>query len=112
MKYPCLVPAQFCKTDIEVCIEQEGVNKYGEPLEEVRWTGKANYQDEGKTVLTAEKKLIQLSGCALIPGDIAPQLPTISGGTIKVYGVERHIYKGTKSRNPDGTVNFTRLDVM
>ena len=62
MKYPCLVPAQFCNTDIEVCIEQEGVNKYGEPLEEVRWTGKANYQDEGKTVLTAEKKLIQHSG--------------------------------------------------
>ncbi len=112
MKFPCLVPAWVCKTDIEVCIEQEGVNKYGEPLETIKWTGKANYQDKGKTVLTAEKKLIQLSGCALIPGDIAPDIPVISGGTIKIYGVERYIYEGTKARNIDGTVNFTRLDVI
>ena len=67
MKYPCLIAKQFCKTEIQVIIEQEGVDKYGEPLEPVVWTGKCNYQDKGKTVLTAEKKLIQLSGCALIP---------------------------------------------
>lgn len=33
-------------------------------------------------------------------------------GDIKVFGVTRHIYKGTKCRNPDGTVNYVRLDVM
>lgn len=93
-------------------VEQEGVDKYGDPLESVTWEGKCNYQDKGKTVLTAEKKLIQLSGCALIPGDIAPNLPTISGGSITVNGVKRKIYEGTKARNPDGTVNYTRLDVV
>ncbi|MFG6379446.1 MAG: hypothetical protein K1W19_14210 [Lachnospiraceae bacterium] len=111
MKYPCLIPKQFCRTEIEVSIEQEGVNKYGEPLETVNWTGKCNYQDKGKTVLTAEKKLIQLSGSALIPGDIAPDIPVITGGTIRVFGMERKIYEGTKARNPDESVNYTRLDV-
>lgn len=111
MKYPCLVPKQFCKTDIEVSIDREGINNYGEPLEPVIWNGKCNYQDKGKTILTAEKKLIQLSGCALIPGDIAPELPTISGGTVTVNGVDRRIYQGIKARNPDETVNYTRLDV-
>lgn len=111
MKYPCLILKQYCKTDIVVEIEQEGVTKYGEPLEPIRWEGKVNYQDKGKTVLTAEKKLIQLSGCALIPGDIAPQLPVITSGTIEVFGEKRKIYQGTKARNPDSTVNYTRLDV-
>lgn len=111
MKYPCLILKQFCKTEIDVEIEQEGTTKYGEPLEAVKWSGRCNYQDKGKTVLTAEKKLIQLSGCALIPGDIAPELPVISSGCITVFGIKRKIYEGTKARNPDGSVNYTRLDV-
>lgn len=112
MKYPCLIPEKLCTTDIEVVLEQEGVNKYGEPIEALKWSGKCNYQDKGKSVLTADKKIIQLSGCALIPKDIAPDLPNITGGTITVFGQKRTIYEGTKARNPDGTVNFVRLDVV
>lgn len=112
MRYPCLILKSMCKTEIHVEIEQEGRNVYGEPLEPVIWDGLCNYQDSGKTVLTAEKVFIQLEGCALIPGDIAPELPVITKGDIKVFGVIRHIYKGTKCRNPDGTVNYVRLDVM
>lgn len=112
MKYPCLILKSMCKTEIHLEIEQEGRNVYGEPLKPVIWDGLCNYQDSGKTVLTAEKVLIQLEGCALIPGDIAPELPVITEGDITVFGVTRHIYKGTKCRNPDGTVNYVRLDVM
>ena len=61
MKYPCLVPKRLCKTDISVVIEREGVNEYGEPLETVNYSGKCNYQDKARTVLTAEKKLIQIT---------------------------------------------------
>ncbi|MFQ7574996.1 MAG: hypothetical protein ACLRLD_06265 [Lachnospira sp.] len=111
MKYPCVILKQFCKTDIEVTLDREGRDKYGSQLEPVKWSGKSNYQDSARTVLTAQKELIQLSGAALIPGDIAPGLSVISGGTIKVCGVERKIYKGNKVRNPDGSVNYTRLDV-
>ena len=74
MKYPCLVLEKFCNTDISLEIDQEGIDKYGEPLEPVRYTGKCNYQDKAKTVLTSEKKLVQITGTALFPKDICPEL--------------------------------------
>lgn len=112
MKYPCLVDKRFCKTSIHVEITPEGLDKYGDSKEPTRIDAKCNYQDTAKTVLTAEKVLVQLTGIALFPGDIAPELPTLSGGTATVYGVQRAIYQGTKARNPDGTVNYSKLELM
>lgn len=109
MKYPCLVLEQFCTTDISLEMEKEGLNKYGEPLEIVAYSGKCNYQDKAKTILTTEKKLVQITGSALFPGDICPELPVISGGKANVFGVTRRIVQGTKARNPDGSVNFTEV---
>ncbi len=109
MKYPCLVPKRLCKTDISLELEQEGISEYGEPLDSVSYSGKCNYQDTAKTVLTAEKKLVEISGSALIPGDICPELPVISGGKATVLGAERRILQGRKGRNPDGTVNYTEV---
>lgn len=109
MNYPCLIPAQFCTTDIHFEIEQEGLNKYGEPLDTIIIDTKCNYQDSAKTILTADKKLVQLSGIAQMPGDICPDLPAISGGSAVVFGVKRRIFQGLKARNPDGTVNYTEV---
>lgn len=112
MRFPCLVDKRQCKTDIRVEIEQEVVDKYGEPFPTIVYEGKCNYQDKAKTVLTAEKKLIEVTGSALLPCDIAPELPVISGGMVKVFGAERRIAQGMKARNPDGTVNYTRLELI
>lgn len=112
MKYPCLVDKRYCKTDVHVEMEQEGVDKYGRPLPLVFYDGKCNYQDKAKTILTAEKKLVEVTGSALFQGDIAPELPVISGGTVEIFGVKRRIVQGTKARNPDGTVNFTGLELI
>lgn len=109
MKFPCMILEQCCKTEIELELEREGMNKYGEPLETVTYSGKCNYQDRAKTLFTAEKKTVVITGTALIPGDIAPELPTISGGSAVVHGVKRRIAQGTKARNPDGTVNYTEV---
>lgn len=109
MKYPCLVPKRLCKTDIHLELEREGINKYGEPLEGFVYDGKCNYQDKAKRILTAEKKLIEITGTALFPGDICPELPVISGGTAQLFGVERRIQQGEKARNPDGSVNYTEV---
>lgn len=112
MKFPCLIDKRRCKTDVQVEIEQEGVDKYGKPLPTVTYNGKCNYQDKAKTILTAEKKLIEVTGTALFAGDIAPTLPVISGGTVEIFGVKRRIAQGTKARNPDGTVNYTGLELI
>ena len=45
-----------------------------------------NFQDGAKTVWTDEKKLVQITGTALFPGDIAPDWPSLSGGTVTVFG--------------------------
>lgn len=112
MKYPCLILKTFCTTPIHVCIEQEGITEDGEPLKAVEINAFCNYNDTAKTVLTAEKKLVQLNGIALFRGDIAPNLPTISGGSVTVNGVKRRIFTGEKARNPDGTVNYCRLNLV
>lgn len=109
MKYPCLVPKRLCKTEIVLELDREGLNEYGEPLETVRYSGRCNYQDKAKTVLTTEKKLVEITGTALFPGDICPELPVISGGSAVVFGGKRRILQGSKLRNPDGTVNYTEV---
>lgn len=112
MKYPCLVDKRYCKTQIEVTIYQEGISEDGEPLTAVQYSGLCNYQDSAKTVLTADKKLVQLSAQAYFIGDIVPDLAVISGGEVTINGEKRRIFQGTKARNPDGTVNYTRLDLI
>lgn len=109
MKYPCLVPKRLCSIDIVLKFNREGLNEYGEPLEAVEFAGKCSYQDKAKTVLTAEKKLIEITGTALFPGDICPALAVISGGEAEIFGAKRRILEGRKARNPDGTVNYTEV---
>lgn len=109
MKYPCLVPKRLCRTDISLVMEQEGRDKYGEPLPCFEYSGKCNYQDKAKTIFTAEKKMVQITGSALLPGDICPELPVISSGTATVFGAKRKIQEARKARNPDGTVNYTEV---
>lgn len=112
MKYPCLVPKHLCNTPITVAINEEGLSEDGGPIRAFQAELMCNYQDTAKTVLTAEKQLIQLAGVALLPGDIAPELPTLSGGTAEVHGVKRTIFQGMKARNPDGAVNYTELRLV
>ncbi|MEF9917683.1 MAG: hypothetical protein RR310_07275 [Eubacterium sp.] len=111
MRYPCLVPKKLCKTPITVTVYAEGINEDGAPIEHLNIKTVCNFQDGAKQVLTTEKQLVTISGVALFTGDIAPSLAVISGGEILVYGEKRAIFRGVKNRNPDGTVNFTKLEI-
>ena len=112
MRYPKLVPAFVCRIPISVTLYGEGLTEKGEPLAELTLTLKCCYQDKAKTVLTDKKKLVEISGTALFDGDIAPDMPVISGGTAEIFGVRRRIAVGSKGRNPDGTVNYTALELV
>ena len=92
-----------------------GIRGYRQPRPAREGNGpdlKCNFQDRAKTILTAEKKLVQITGTAMFPGDIVPDFPTLSGGTVTVFGEERRIEQGMKARNPDGTVNYCQLEVV
>ena len=112
LMYPCLVPEWACTTDIHVTIYSEGLNENGGPEVAFEDDLRCNYQDSAKTVIDKEQKYVQLSGTALFRGDIAPGVAVISGGTVTVFGEERNILQGMKARNPDGSVNYTRLDIV
>ena len=112
MSYPQLVLPAFCKTPISVTIESEGYDEDGAPVPALTFSCLCNWQDSGKQVLTAQKQMVTLEAVALIPGDPAPDLAVLTGGKITAYGIERRIYRGRKCRNPDGTVNYTSLEVV
>lgn len=112
MKYPCLVLKSVCKTPITVRIFSEGISEDGEPVAAFEADLMCNYQDKAHTIVTADKTIVTLSGQAYFIGDIAPELAVIPGGEVAVNGETRRIYHGEKARNPDGSVNFTRLDIV
>lgn len=112
MKFPCLVRPRFCKTPAAVVLYGEGLTEDGAPEIVFEELLLCNWQDSAKTVLTKEQKRVEAGGTALFPGDICPGLAVISGGSVTVFGEKRTIVKGRKARNPDGTVNYTELDVM
>lgn len=110
-RWPQLILPQFCKTVLSLHIESEDIGEDGAPLFIIDWDGTCNYQDRAKKIYTSDKMLVEVTGTCLIPGDIAPELAVITSGKAVVYGEERVIMQGTKARNPDGTVNYTQLEL-
>lgn len=113
MNYPCLIPEKFCKTPIKVTLHDEGLSEDGAPvviLEDAEF--ECNYQGKGKTIYKDKQKVVQANGVCLIRGDIYPESAIISGGYVEIFEEKREIAQGVKARNPDGSVNYTELDVI
>lgn len=112
MGWPCLVPKALCKTPVRVTIYREGIDEDGAPLTALTMETTCNWQSSAKVVRTDETHMVQLSGVALFSGDLCPELAVISAGKVEVFGGVRDIFRGSKARNPDGTVNYTRLELI
>lgn len=112
MKFPCLVDKRFCKTPIKVVIDSTELNEDGELTQSLELATTCNLQMGARVSLTKDKEKIELSGVALFIGDLCPSLPIIASGTVTIDGQEYSINKGTKNLNPDGTVNFTALELI
>lgn len=108
--WPRLVPPRACKTLCAVTLT-DGAGEDGAPNVVATMEMSCNWQDKPQQVINAEKHLIQLGGAALFDGDIAPGIDILTG-TVEIYGKSWTIYRGSKCRNPDGTVNYTRLELM
>lgn len=111
MVWPKLVPSVLCTTAAKVRIDTGGTDEDGAPVHAMEIEAKCNYQSSGKVVLTADKREVQLSAVCLFDGDIAPELPELTGGTVEIAGYPYKLFRGSKARNPDGTVNYTRLEL-
>lgn len=111
MKFPTLVPDKVCTTPVLV-YREDGLNRDGSPKRTVIFEGKCFYSEKTKYKITAEKQLITLSGEVLFNGDIAPDTDVINGEVQLLSGIRRIIYSSEKAKNPDGTVNYTRLELI
>lgn len=112
MAFPCLVEKRFCKTPVKVVIESDEMNEDGELAEAFKVETTCNLQMGARVSMTKDKEKIELSGVALFIGDLCPSLPVIASGSVTINGRSYEINKGTKNLNPDGTVNFTTLELM
>ena len=112
MVFPCLVDKRFCNTPIKVSIDSAELNEDGELAEAFTVDTTCNLQMGAKASFTKDKEKIELAGVALFIGDLCPSLPVIASGTVTINGQEYSINKGTKNLNPDGTVNYTTLELI
>lgn len=112
MVFPCLVQKKFCNTPVKVSIDSTELNEDGELAEAYTVYTKCNLQMGARASFTKDKEKIELAGIALFIGDLYPALPVIASGTVTIGGQEYSINKGTKNLNPDGTVNYTTLELV
>lgn len=112
--YPKLVPPAVCHTYVRVVL-QDGMNRDGTPKVVREFKCRCNYSEKSRQVMSADRQLIELSACALFDGDIAPGID-LSGEVAVLNAGDREtvrrIYRGEHARNPDGTVNFTKLELI
>ena len=112
MKWPKLVPKAVRNTTVKV-YQSCGIGESGGEEQKLVFDGKCNYSEKARQIMTTEKQLVQLNAQALFDGDICPG-EDISG-EVEVYDgslIRRRIYRFSRGRNPDGTVNFTCLELI
>mgnify|MGYP003309630174 FL=1 len=110
MVFPKLV--RGAKTPVRVVIEADKPNEFNERRVLMDKYFRCNYQDSASVRHIADKQAPEITGTIYIDGDILPGAAVISCGYVVIFGEKRKIKKGTKARNLDGSVNYTRLDVI
>lgn len=107
LRYPEWADVTPCK----ITLEGEPQND-GSPSIVLEWEGKVNYSEKAKRVQDSDGRWIQLAGVIHVKGDILADVPYIRG-TVDIDGLQtRTIIAISRPRNPDGTINHTRLEVV
>lgn len=112
MKYPALVRKSQCKTPIKVIIYTGDIGDDGAPEILKELNALCNYQSKVQTVYGDDKQIITINGSAYFVGDLAPDIAEILDGEVEVLGMRHKIYRTIKARNVDGSVNYTKLELI
>lgn len=110
MKWPELVPPAVCRVPIAVTLTN-GNDEDGAPRVAVMVETMCNYNGKGGWSVDERHQAVRYTASALFPGDIAPELVHLTGWA-DVLGARLTIHAADRARNPDGTVNYTRLELM
>lgn len=89
-----------------------GLDDDGAPEVTGQWEGLVNFSEKAKRVQDQDGQWIRLAGVIHVKGDILPGIQ-FQEGTARVEGYpERKIIGYYRPRNPDGSVNHTRLELI
>lgn len=110
MRWPELVQPWACKTPVTVRLTG-GIGEDGAPMERPPIETLCSFSEKQKQVLDAQRRLVTLEGTLLLPGDLAADMAELTG-TVEIDGHRWDIYRASRGRNPDGSVNFTQLELM
>lgn len=105
-------PDALANVPCQIAIYTEGVNEDGGPAAGAEYAGMCIFSEHAKRVIDNDGKAITLTGKAIIKGDIAPGLSSVSDGVFYVYDRQYQIHAGHRPRNPDGTVHHTELELL
>lgn len=111
MHWPELVPDAVCTTPITVQLE-DGLNEDGSPRKTILFAGRCNYTQKIQQKTDAERRVITISGVALMNGDPAPGAALCGTALIGIDEEPHLIHASARMRNSDGTVNYTRLELI
>lgn len=135
MKYPKLVPQKLCNAEAHI-VFFGGLNMEGEEERIGEFNGRCNLSSKTRHTVTEDKRIITVEAVMLFDGDIIPYFSNPTGEisisetfplecedgayleteskcvfSVIAQGKPYRIFRITKERNPDGTVNFTRVEV-
>lgn len=99
------------KVPIAVTITN-GINKGGAPNVIVSFDGFCHYDEKARTVRGGDGIDIRLAGIAIIDGDIAPNVETITGHASISGGGTHKINSGRRIRDLTGAVHHTELELI
>ena len=109
MKYP-KIPKAFLKTDVELTITSDKTGTNGKAGVVLHGKFKCNYQSVNTKNSTEVERSKGISSVILIDGNIFKSDKNEgAGGVASIYGIKHNIVEISLVRNPDGTVNYTRI---
>ncbi|MEG1407501.1 MAG: hypothetical protein RSD23_06550 [Ruthenibacterium sp.] len=108
MQWPSLVPAAMCCVPVVLHLT-DGINENGTPREVLTLATVCNYSGKAGWSMDAQRQLVKYTASALFTGDLAPQLQNLTG-TATLLGGAMTISGFCRARNPDGTVNYVKLE--
>lgn len=110
MQWPELVKPWACKVPITITLT-DGIGEDGAPKVVATIEALCSYNGKGGWTVDENRQAVRYTGAALLPGDIAPQLAHLTGWA-ELLGKRLVIHNAERARNLDGSVNYTRLELM
>lgn len=111
MKWPRLIAPWACRVPVTLRLAQ-GVWEDGAPQAAPPIQALCSLDERQHQVLDKERRMVRLAAVLLFDGDPAPGMAEIAGRVELADGRCWDILRAERARDPDGGVNYTRLEVF